>query len=163
MKETEIEVTLLDIKNLYEYFYTMYRQPGLTHDWSLITCKNIKYLETPYNQISKGVYNEENDPKFYEFKEKYEKIVKKNADRDDQGTIIMENNQPKITELMVEFQKDKAELEKEYKDLLDKISNKNTINDKFLNQKVKIKVMIPNHNDAYPDAVPPFVIDILTR
>ncbi len=162
MKETEIEVTLLDIKNLYEYFYTMYRQPGLTHDWSLITCKNIKYLETPYNQISKGVYNEENDPKFYEFKEKYEKIVKKNADRDDQGTIIMENNQPKITELMVEFQKDKAELEKEYKDLLDKITNKNTINDKFLNQKVKIKVMIPN-NDAYPDAVPPFVIDILTR
>jgi outer membrane protein OmpA-like peptidoglycan-associated protein len=162
MKETEIEVTLLDIKNLYEYFYTMYRQPGLTHDWSLITCKNIKYLETPYNQISKGVYNEENDPKFYEFKEKYEKIVKKNADRDDQGTIIMENNQPKITELMVEFQKDKAELEKEYKDLLDKISNKNTINDKFLNQKVKIKIMIPN-NDAYPDAVPPFVIDILTR
>ena len=162
MKETEIEVTLLDIKNLYEYFYTMYRQPGLTHDWSLITCKNIKYLETPYNQISKGVYNEENDPKFYEFKEKYEKIVKKNADRDEQGTIIMENNQPKITELMVEFQKDKAELEKEYKDLLDKISNKNTINDKFLNQKVKIKIMIPN-NDAYPDAVPPFVIDILTR
>jgi outer membrane protein OmpA-like peptidoglycan-associated protein len=162
MKETEIEVTLLDIKNLYEYFYTMYRQPGLTHDWSLITCKNIKYLETPYNQISKGVYNEENDPKFYEFKEKYEKIVKKNADRDDQGTIIMENNQPKITELMVEFQKDKAELEKEYKDLLDKISNKNTINDKFLNQKVKIKIMIPN-NDAYPNEVPPFVIDILTR
>lgn len=162
MKETEIEVTLLDIKNLYEYFYTSYRQPGLTHDWSLITCKNVKYLETPYNQISKGVYNEENDPKFYEFKEKYEKIVKKNADRDDQGTIIMENNQPKITELMVEFQKDKAELEKEYKDLLDKISNKNTINDKFLNQKVKIKIMIPN-NDAYPNEVPPFVIDILTR
>lgn len=162
MKETEIEVTLLDIKNLYEYFFTIYRQPGLTHEWSLITCKNIKYLETPYNQISKGVYNEDNDPKFYEFKEKYEKIVKKNADRDDQGTIIMENNQPKITELMVEFQKDKAELEKEYKDLLDKISNKNTINDKFLNQKVKIKIMIPN-NDAYPDAVPPFVIDILTR
>lgn len=162
MKETEIEVTLLDIKNLYEYFYTAYRQPGLTHDWSLITCKNVKYLETPYNQISKGVYNEENDPKFYEFRTKYEKIVKQFADRDDQGTIIMENNQPKITELMVEFQKDKAELEKEYKDLLDKISNKNTINDKFLNQKVKIKIMIPN-NDAYPDTVPPFVIDILTR
>lgn len=162
MKETEIEVTLLDIKNLYEYFYTAYRQPGLTYSWSLITCKNVKYLETPYNQISKGVYNEENDPKFYEFRTKYEKIVKQFADRDDQGTIIMENNQPKITELMVEFQKAKTELEKEYKDLLDKLNNKNTINDKFLNQKVKIKIMIPN-NDDYPDAVPPFVIDILTR
>lgn len=162
MKETEIEVTLLDIKNLYEYFYTAYRQPGLTYSWSMITCKNVKYLETPYNQISKGVYNEENDPKFYEFRTKYEKIVKQFADRDDQGTIIMENNQPKITELMVEFQKAKTELEKEYKDLLDKITNKNSINDKFLNQKVKIKIMIPN-NDDYPDAVPPFVIDILTR
>ena len=37
MKETEIEVTLLDIKNLYEYFFTMYRQPGLSYEWSLIT------------------------------------------------------------------------------------------------------------------------------
>ena len=69
---------------------------------------------------------------------------------------------PRITELMVEFQKAKDALEKEYKDLLDKLNNKNIINDKFLNQKVKIKIMIPN-NDAYPDSVPPFVIDILTR
>lgn len=162
MKETEIEVTLLDIKNLYEYFFTMYRQPGLSYEWSLITCKNIKYLETPYNQISKGVYDEKSDPKFFEFKEKYEKLVKKYADRDDQGTLVMENEQPRITEFLVEFNKGKDELEKEYKDLLDKLNNKNTINEKFLNQKVKIKIMIPN-NDAYPDAVPPFVIDILTR
>ena len=163
MKEREIEVTLLEIKKLYEYFFTIYRQPGLSLEWSKITIKNIKYLETPYNQISQGVYSEEKDPKFFEFKDKYEKLVRKFADRDDQGNIVMENNEPKITEMIIEFNKEKDELEKEYKDLLDKLENKNTINKKFLDQKVKIKVMIPNYETDYPLQVPPYVFEILTE
>lgn len=46
MEEKEIEVTLLEIKNLYEYFYGAYNRPGLSVDWSLLVAKNIKYLET---------------------------------------------------------------------------------------------------------------------
>ena len=163
MKETEIEVTLLEIKNLYEYFFDAYRQPGLSLEWSKVTVKNVKYLETPYKQISQGVYNEENDAKFFEFSEKYQKLIKKYADRDDQGNIVYENDDPVITEMIVEFDKAKTELETEYKDLLDKLKNKNEINNKFLNQKVKIKIMVPNIENDIPVAVPPFVVDVVTR
>lgn len=163
MKETEIEVTLLEIKNLYEYFFDAYRQPGLSLEWSKVTVKNVKYLETPYKQISQGVYNEENDAKFFEFSEKYQKLIKKYADRDDQGNIVYENDDPVITEMIVEFDKAKTELETEYKDLLDKLKNKNEINNKFLNQKVKIKIMVPNLENDIPVAVPPFVVDVVTR
>lgn len=163
MKEIEVEVTLLEIKNLYEYFFAAYRQPGLSLEWSKVTVKNVKYLETPYKQISQGVYNEENDAKFYEFSEKYQKLIKKYADRDDQGNIVYENDEPIITEMIVEFDKAKTELETEYKDLLDKLHNKNEINNKFLNQKVKIKIMVPNIDSDIPGAVPPFVVDVVTR
>ena len=163
MKETEIEVTLLEIKNLYEYFFAAYRQPGLSLEWSKVTVKNVKYLEIPYKQISQGVYNEENDAKFFEFSEKYQKLIKKYADRDDQGNIVYENDDPVITEMIVEFDKAKTELETEYKDLLDKLKNKNEINNKFLNQKVKIKIMVPNLENDIPGAVPPFVVDVVTR
>lgn len=163
MKEIEVEVTLLEIKNLYEYFFAAYRQPGLSLEWSKVTVKNVKYLETPYKQISQGVYNEENDAKFYEFSEKYQKLIKKYADRDDQGNIVYENDEPIITEMIVEFDKAKTELETEYKDLLEKLKNKNDINNKFLNQKVKIKIMVPNIDSDIPGAVPPFVVDVVTR
>lgn len=163
MKEIEVEVTLLEIKNLYEYFFAEYRQPGLSLEWSKVTVKNVKYLETPYKQISQGVYNEENDAKFYEFSEKYQKLIKKYADRDDQGNIVYENDEPIITEMIVEFDKAKTELETEYKDLLEKLKNKNDINNKFLNQKVKIKIMVPNIDSDIPGAVPPFVVDVVTR
>lgn len=163
MKEIEVEVTLLEIKNLYEYFFAAYRQPGLNLEWSKVTIKNLKYLETPYKQISQGVYNEENDPKFYEFSEKYQKLIKKYADRDDQGNIIYENKDPVITEMIVEFEKAKNELETEYKDLLDKLHNKNEINNKFLNQKVKIKIIVPDLEWDIPGAIPPFVVDVITR
>lgn len=160
MEEKEIEVTLLEIKNLYEYFYGAYNRPGLSVDWSLLVAKNIKYLETPYKQISKGVYNEENDPKFYEFKDKYEKLVRKYADRDEQGNMIMENEEPRVTELIVEFNKEKDKLEQNYKNLLDKLNNKNTINNKFLQQKVKIKLNVLK-KDNIPALVPPFVVDMM--
>ena len=163
MKEIEVEVTLLEIKNLYEYFFAAYKQPGLSLEWSKVTAKNVKYLETPYNQISQGVYNEENDAKFYEFSEKYQQLIKKYADRDEQCKIIYENNDPVITEMIVEFEKGKNELETEYKDLLDKLHNKNEINNKFLNQKVKIKIMVPDTVDDIPSQVPPFVVDIVIR
>lgn len=163
MKEQEIEVTLFEIKNLYEFFFTIYRQPGFTFEWSKITIKNIKYLETPYNQISQGVYNEENDPKFFEFKDKYEKLVRKFADRDDQGNIVMEDEEPRITEMIVEFNKEKEELEKEYKEMLNKLENKNSLNKKFLDQKVKIKIIVPDNETDYPPQVPPYVLEILTE
>ena len=163
MKEQEIEIRLLDIKKIYEYFFTTYLQPGLTFEWSKITIKNLKYLETPYNQISQGVYNEEKDPKFFEFKDKYEKLVRKFADRDDQGNIVMENNEPRITEMIIEYDKEKDVLEKEYKDMLDKLENKDSINKKFLDQKVKIKINVPDNETDYPPQVPPYVLEILTE
>ena len=65
--------------------------------------------------------------------------------------------------MLVEFNKDKDKLETEYKDLLTKIEEKDKINNKFLQQKVKITIKIPNSESDIPGAVPPFVVDVVTR
>ena len=140
MIDKEVEVTLLEIKNLYEYFYNAYRQPGLSLEWSKVTIQNIKYLETPYNQISNGVYDENKDMDFYDFTEKYKKLIKQYADRDEQGNIIYQNKEPGINEMLVEFNKDKDKLETEYKDLLTKIEEKS--HSYFIEYKFPLKANI---------------------
>jgi LytS/YehU family sensor histidine kinase len=65
--------------------------------------------------------------------------------------------------MIIEYDKEKDELEKNYKDMLDKLENKNTLNNKFLEQKVKIKINVPDDEKDYPSQIPPYILEILTE
>jgi hypothetical protein len=70
------------------------------------------------------------------------------------------DNEPRITEMIVEFQKEQSELDKEYKDLIEKLDKKNEMNGKFLSQRVKIKIYKLDENEM-PNVVPPFIVNLL--
>ena len=156
----EIEVSLGDIKLLYEYFVDQYKKDGITVTYSKFVCKNLQMLVTPYQQIADGIYDESRDPKYHEYGGKFNALVKKYVDRDEQGNPIIVDNEPRITEMIVEFQKEQTELDNEYKDLIEKLNKKNEINNKFLSQRVKIKIYKLYENEM-PNVVPPFIVNLL--
>ena len=117
-------------------------------------------LVTPYQQIADGIYDESRDPKYHEYGGKFNALVKKYVDRDEQGNPIIVDNEPRITEMIVEFQKEQTELDNEYKDLIEKLNKKNEINNKFLSQRVKIKIYKLYENEM-PNVVPPFIVNLL--
>ncbi len=160
MVEKEIEVSLGDIKLLYEYFVDQYKKDGITVTYSKFVCKNLQMLVTPYQQIADGIYDESRDPKYHEYGGKFNALVKKYVDRDEQGNPIIVDNEPRITEMIVEFQKEQTELDNEYKDLIEKLNKKNEINNKFLSQRVKIKIYKLYENEI-PNVVPPFIVNLL--
>lgn len=160
MVEKEIEVSLGDIKLLYEYFVDQYKKDGITVTYSKFVCKNLQMLVTPYQQIADGIYDETRDPKYHEYGGKFNALVKKYVDRDEQGNPIIVDNEPRITEMIVEFQKEQTELDNEYKDLIEKLNKKNEINNKFLSQRVKIKIYKLYENEM-PNVVPPFIVNLL--
>ena len=160
MVEKEIEVSLGDIKLLYEYFVDQYKKDGITVTYSKFVCKNLQMLVTPYQQIADGIYDESRDPKYHEYGGKFNALVKKYVDRDEQGNPIIVDNEPRITEMIVEFQKEQTELDNEYKDLIEKLNKKIEINNKFLSQRVKIKIYKLYENEM-PNVVPPFIVNLL--
>lgn len=161
MKEVDIELTLGEIKGLYEYFLDSYGKEGLTVDWSILTYKNLKMLSQPYEQIISGEYDEKRDPQFAEYSQKMNKLLQKYVDRDEQANpIMLPNGEPQIIELIVEFQKEQKKLDEEYKDLVAKLENKTNINRKFLSQKVKVKIYTVEKEEI-PDKVPPIIVSTL--
>ena len=55
------------------------------------------------------------------------------------------------------FQKEQKKLDEEYKELVEKLEHKNEMNNKFLSQKVKIKMFKADKSEI-PDKVPPIIV-----
>ena len=48
MTEVEVEISLGEIKGLYEYFLDSYRKEGLSVNWSIFVYKSLQLLSGPY-------------------------------------------------------------------------------------------------------------------
>lgn len=157
MTEVEVEISLGEIKGLYEYFLDSYRKEGLSVNWSIFVYKSLQLLSGSYEQVHKGEYNENNDPMYHEYGQKMNNLIRQYVDRDEQGNPIIEQGEPRITEMIVEFQKEQKKLDEEYKELVEKLEHKNEMNNKFLSQKVKIKMLKADKSEI-PDKVPPIIV-----
>jgi hypothetical protein len=159
MVEKEVELTLGEIKGLYEYFLDVYRKEGVTVDWSIFVFKSLQMLSKPYEEIYKGEYNEQRDPQYPEYVKKLETLLRQYVDRDEQGNPKYDKNgEPIITEMIVEFQNEKKKLDEEFKDLVERVTKKAEINYKFLSQKVKIKMLKADKNEI-PNKIPPIIVN----
>lgn len=159
----EVEMSLLQIKETYEYFHSNMWNDKMDPKWSLLVYNNHELLKTPYEQLVHGIYDERNDPKYLEYCDRMKRIVMQCIDRDEQGNPKFDkNNKPVITEMNVEFNNEIDKLDEEYKALNEKIKNKSEHNYKFLKQKVPMKICTCEF-DEIPLGVPPAVIGVLTK
>ena len=160
MIEQEINLSLGEIKMLYEYFANQYQKEGITITWSKVIIKNLSMLIAPYKQIIDGMYDENKDEKFKEYIEKRNTLIQQYVDRNEQGQPVLVNNEPKITEMIVEYQDKLKELNEEYKELIEKLNKKNEINNNFLQQNVKIKIYKVEEKDI-PNVIPPYIVSVI--
>lgn len=152
-----MKLTLRQIKDLYEYCETNYHKEHSLEVCKFI-CENRTALSTVYKRIVAGIYDENKDPEFVEYKKKLETIIKQYCDRDEQGNIIyLDNGTPQIMEEIVEFNKAYQELNKGYEKLLERIDNKEQINNTYLNDIMEIKLA----NTELVDGLTPYIVEIL--
>lgn len=165
LQERNVEIALFEIKKLYEYCTANLdaKDPSFTAEFGLMIYNNAIMLGTPYAQIQQGVYDEKNDPDYVKYCAEMKKLIMKYIDRDDQGTPQFdENQQPKITEMNVEFDKATAELDKQYEELNKRMMEKDEKNFEFLKQKVKVHICCMEVT-TIPNGVPPTIVGIITK
>lgn len=161
--EKQVEAALFEIKALFEYSHKNLDSEKFPASWGLVIYNNVMLLGTPYAQLSQGVYDEKNDPKYLEYCSKMKAIVMKYVDRDEQGNPVFDkNNQPMITDMNVEFSNEAEKLDKDYAELNDKILHKDEKNYALLKQKAKIRICACDLADI-PDGVPPKIVGIITK
>ena len=112
--EKEIILTRIELKRYFELLDKYIDNEGVDAELTYIAIKTLKLLEPEYKNAISGIYNPDNDIKYQQYKQDLNQLAFKYADRDEQGEILLKNNQPIITEQIIEYQNE-----------LNKLNNKN--------------------------------------
>lgn len=90
---------------------------------------------------------------------KRSELITKYADRDEQGNLITENNNVKITEQVAEFKQETEELEKEYKEVLDTRDQRIKESVQFLDMTSEYNLIVMSVT-KFPDKTMPAIVGI---
>lgn len=157
MKYIEEEMSKYEFKKMYEYFLNNFNEPGKTVTWSkYIYDFVIKYVND-YNSITSSLYNENNDEEYNKYKSEYLNILNECVDRDENGTPILDNNNPVITTQKETFENKITELNTKYKSVLEKVTENKTNNMSNLNEPIKIRLLKLDTTDI-PNDIPPYIV-----
>lgn len=163
LQERNVEVALFEIKKAYEYFRDNLESEKYNGEFALLVYNNTIMLGQPYEQIRQAMYNEQNDAQYIEYCQRMKKIVMEYIDRDEQGNPQFdEHDQPKVTEMAVEYGKACDALDNEYKELNERMQGKDEANFKLLKQKVKIKICAIDV-ESIPHGIPPSIVGFVTK
>lgn len=166
MKNIKVKASLFEIQAVYEWLRANFANTTLHPEVALMIYHNINLLSKPYEQILKGLYNENNDPQFKEYTDKMRALYMQYVDRDEQAKPKLdERGNPMITEMTVEFAEARAKLDKEYDELNKKLLKKNEANFNYLNQLVDIEIVtIPwERLSEIGTGLPPLMIGFISK
>lgn len=153
-----------DILALFNEFNTNTDKEGLNPYYSLMSFKNAEALLPVVMKINDDLYDERREADWNKFIEKRNEIFQKYADRDEQGNMKIndKNGAPIVTEMIVEFNKAIEELQVEFKDMLGRVQNKETVNANVLSQTTEVEVVTLELTE-FPNQAKPFVVGLLTE
>lgn len=152
-----------DIKNIFELMRDNMRTVGYTNEAAKFICENYRILEPKYFEIASKIVTQEslnNSTEYNNYRAEENQIVLKYADRDSYGNIIYENEErkiPKISDMIVEFQKEMEELHNKYKGLMEILKNPAAYNDSIYKTEIEIELYTWENEESIPDNVPPLV------
>ena len=153
--EKNIQLTQLEFKSYFETLNKYINVNGINSELTYAAVKTIKALENDYQEVIKGIYNPDNDPKFQEYKQEAQKILISKADRDEQGNIKVDANKtPIVTEQIVEYQNEMKTLQEQFAETLKLVSGANDFNRNYLNQAREVTIYTWRLIDEVPDEIP---------
>ena len=159
MEQKPITLKRGQVKGIYEYFVQQLQREGKSAEFSYFVYKNAEYLSSEYSSIVNTIYNEATDAKYQEFLKKTNELIVKYADRDEQGNVVVENNNYKITEQLVEFKEENDKLIAEYKAILDNRQQKINESMQFLELTSEYNLIVLPIN-KFPDTTLPAIVGI---
>ena len=118
MEQKTIVLKNGQVKGIYEYFAQQVQQEGKTAEFSYFVYKNAEILVEQYVKIMNTIYVEQTDTEFQKFTKENNELALKYADKDEQGNVIVENNNYKITKQETEFKRESEALQKKYEEVL---------------------------------------------
>lgn len=156
------KMTKFQLKNAFEYFNDLYNKPGKRPAYSAFVFDNYNRLMPHYVAIQNSCYDERRDPQFPEYNSKLHDLRLKFALTDEKtGRPIL--NEAKDLQLdnnkVEDFKIELNALNEEYKDLVERLSNKQKTNSEIFNQMIEIEVVTLGITSFIDDA-PPFIVGI---
>ena len=162
--EKECEITNREAKILYTFFVNSTEQPGYSKAFSLLTIDNIKTLQYVNRIIDENAPSLNKVPRFKEYSDECEKLLQRFADRDEQGTVKRTaDGGYEITEQYIEYQEEKKKLDDEYMDVVQRIAQDENLQDFYLEEKIKVILVLLDDFEKYPETLPPVIISILEK
>ena len=162
--EKEIILTRIELKQYFELLDKYIDNEGVDAELTYIAIKTLKLLEPEYKNAISGIYNPDNDIKYQQYKQELNQLAFKYADRDEQGEVLLNNNnQPIITEQIIEYQNELNALKNNNKEVLDLVENCNKNNFNFLNQQLKFKIYAWKSIELVSDKIPGLIMYYMFR
>lgn len=165
IKQKRINYKNYELKVLFETLNNMTNN-SYGYDVSKCIVNNIVALNDKYREIVSKIYNPNNDPAVQEYNRKTADLVAKYADKNENGTIkIDQNKNPIITEQREAFEEELKKLQEENKELIDKVNKAPEENNKWMNEDCELSVWVPDvdfeKNPEYQ--IPPVLVHYLLR
>lgn len=161
MIKKTLKLKKIEVTQLFEEFNTLILKEGVSAKYSLFVYNNAQVLMPIWEQIAAEIYDERREPEFPKFIQQNNDIITKYADRDEQGNIVKDQNgQPMITEQIVEFNTAVETLNSTYKEMLERIAQKDEINKQVYLQEIEVELTCLDI-DEFPANTKPFVVGIL--
>lgn len=158
MKEKNMMLSNSQVKGAFEYFTNQLRLDGKNATYSYMIYKNAERLTDTYKNIVRKLYNENTDEKFQKFRTDINELIRKYADRDDQGNIVFDNKgQPVITEQINEFKEENSKLMEKNNSILDERKKKIDESMQLLNQTSEYYLFTIELKDFPNDTLPGIV------
>lgn len=146
------------IKIAFEYFNDLYMKPGVKPIYSAFICDNRDRLGNLYMAIQNEMYDENRDPQYMEYRRRLADIQARCADKDADGKPMLdENNQFIITQNKQKVVEEGTKLNDEFKELVERVQNKNRVNSDILQQTVDLDVAVLTTSE-FIDECPPFIV-----
>lgn len=161
MKVSEITISKIQLKQLFEEFNSKLLADGINAKYSWFIYKNCETMAEEYGKLMNALYDERREPDFPAVFKRQQEMQAAYADKDEKGNLVLgKNGLPVYTKCAKEYAEEFNKLREEYKDFFEKLDKKGEVNAAILSESVTITATQLELSE-FPNNTKPYIIGIL--
>lgn len=161
MKVSEITISKIQLKQLFEEFNSKLLADGINAKYSWFIYKNCETMAEEYGKLMTALYDERREPEFAAVFKRQQEMQATYADKDENGNLVKgQNGLPVYTKYAKEYTEEFNKLREEYKEFFEKLDKKNEVNSAILKETVTIMATQLELSE-FPNNTKPYIIGIL--
>lgn len=154
------KMTKFQLKTAFEYFNDLFMKPGKKPAFSAFVFENHERLVPHYIALQNACYDERRDAQFIEYNQRLQQLKAKYAVMVDGKPVLQESGDVQLdVKRADEFRGELEKLNEEFKDLMNRLQNKQKTNGDIYNQVIEIEVSTLGIT-SFIDECPPFIVGL---